>query len=299
MNNPLRYMDPSGEIFENSSGGSGEYPSGGGTLVYIAFVVVKNWGGDIVNWIGGLFGGGGGDKEKAPVRTEIKRSSGESFGQSLNVRFDTQGLFTSSKPVGGLSSVMKYVNAGMDFSRGTYDGVIAGGVDTIGFVKSLGTQQGWKNLGNGFVNMAQMSSFNTSGMLMRSEMGINITQTIENIPNMSAYDLGYGVGYGTEKALEFALTRNAGSFGLNTAKISNSIGRAAFNSRLIGGKSKMFGRGFLGSFGGKANGFFNRGANKSGRRMGWSHNNKTHYFQYRKGSKYGSDHGRYIFKYKY
>ncbi len=129
-------------------------------------------------------------------------------------------------------------------------------------------------------------------MIIPAEMAVTTVEYVNNIPNMSAYEMGYDLGFGLEKVGEFALTRNAGVFGVNVAKFG--LGEAAFHSSLIGGKSYLFGRGRLGSFGGKANGIFNRRS----KRFGWSYHEGVNYMQYRNGPTRGAYHYKPWFVYK-
>lgn len=54
------------------------------------------------------------------------------------------------------------------------------------------------------------------------------TQYVQNIPNMSAYEIGYGVGYGTEKLAEIWLTRRV-----------MPVSKAAFGYRTTPGASRF------------------------------------------------------------
>jgi hypothetical protein len=42
---------------------------------------------------------------------------------------------------------------------------------------------------------------------MRSQIAERSTDYIQNVPNMSAYEIGYDLGFGIEKGLEIAITR--------------------------------------------------------------------------------------------
>lgn len=85
--------------------------------------------------------------------------------------------------------------------------------------------------------------------------------------------------------------------GLSAISKSSIIGKFAFNNKIIGGTSSLFGRAKLGSFGGKMNGVLNR---NSQMRAGWSWDNatKTHMFQLRTGGTYGATHWSPFFTYK-
>ncbi|MBN7817460.1 hypothetical protein [Algoriphagus pacificus] len=101
-----------------------------------------------------------------------------------------------------------------EFGSGFVDG-FGGGVDsTVDFFKSLTTEQGWKDLGIGMVDFAMLGCQTCpQGMLMRSQLANNTYSYIQNIPNMTAYQMGYDFGFGSEKALEILATRKlVGSF---------------------------------------------------------------------------------------
>lgn len=42
---------------------------------------------------------------------------------------------------------------------------------------------------------------------MQVDMANTAINYVQNIPNMSAYEMGYDIGFGSEKALEIAVTR--------------------------------------------------------------------------------------------
>ncbi|WP_435899560.1 RHS repeat-associated core domain-containing protein [Schleiferia thermophila] len=94
------------------------------------------------------------------------------------------------------------------FGSGFVDGFGAGIGSTVDFFASLGTTQGWKDLGQGILDMAMLGCQTCpQGMMMRAQMADRIINYMQNIPNMSAYEMGYDLGFGTEKALEIAVTR--------------------------------------------------------------------------------------------
>jgi RHS repeat-associated protein len=114
------------------------------------------------------------------------------------------------------------------FWSGVGDGIVGGGESTIDFIKSLGTNQGWKDLGYGLMGVAQLA-----GTYGQVQAGMAVAQYVENIPNMSAYEMGYDLGYGTEKLAEsILLSKGAGAaarflnFGANGGYgVSMSLGR--------------------------------------------------------------------------
>ena len=152
------------------------------------------------------------------------------------------------------------------FGSGFVDGFGAGIGSTVDFFASLGTPQGWQDLGQGMMDFAMLGCQTCpQGMLMRAQMADQTINYVQNIPNMSAYEMGYDLGFGNEKLAEAVLISKGAGFGLNAARVG--FGQAAFESSLIGGRSALFGRARLGSFGGNANGLLNRGY----ARIGWSY----------------------------
>lgn len=54
--------------------------------------------------------------------------------------------------------------------------------------------------------------YSGEGMILRAQMAASISNYIDNIPNMSAYQVGYDLGFGAEKVAESVLlTRGAGA----------------------------------------------------------------------------------------
>jgi hypothetical protein len=94
------------------------------------------------------------------------------------------------------------------FGSGIVDGFGAGIGSTVDFFTSLGTKQGWKDLVQGMLDMAMfVDQTDLQGIMMRGQMIDRTINYMQNIPNMSAYEMGYDLGFGTEKALEIAVTR--------------------------------------------------------------------------------------------
>jgi len=119
---------------------------------------------------------------------------------------------------------------GDGFGSGLADGFGAGLASTANFVRSLGTAQGWRDLGQGVATMATLSCATCpEGVMMRTNMAIGSYSFAKNVPNMSAYEFGYGLGFGSEKMLEFAVTRGvysgAGVGFRNIRFLSNSTFR--------------------------------------------------------------------------
>jgi RHS repeat-associated core domain len=263
-NNPIKYVDPNGLCPNGCSESeqSGEpYRDGA--------VVQNKYGAS--QWSNGEW---------------KKISSSPMTGNSSNgIRIN--GFFG-----GGSNGFGNQANGG-GFGSGFVDGFGAGVGSTVDFFKSLGTAEGWQALGQGLVDSANLGCTTCpQGIIMRAQMADATANYVQNIPNMSSYQIGYDLGFGTEKLAEAVLISKGAGFGLNAARVG--FGQAAFESSLIGGRSALFGRARLGSFGGNANGLLNRGY----ARIGWSYSKGTHYFQPRFGPKFGAKHYTPWFKYK-
>ncbi|MFC3813335.1 RHS repeat domain-containing protein [Lacihabitans lacunae] len=102
----------------------------------------------------------------------------------------------------------RQVASAMPFNTAFGMGAYAGLEQTGQFLSSLTTTQGWKDLGEGFVNMAKMGSVtDPEGMMMRAETAMAVDAYANNIPNMTAGEVAYDLGYGSEKVAEAVLTR--------------------------------------------------------------------------------------------
>jgi hypothetical protein len=94
------------------------------------------------------------------------------------------------------------------FGSGFGDGFGAGFSSTVGFFKSLGTAQGWQAMGDGFYTVGMAACLICpEGSSTRTQMVTAPINYISNVPNMSAYEMGYDLGFGTEKGLELVITR--------------------------------------------------------------------------------------------
>jgi RHS repeat-associated protein len=99
-------------------------------------------------------------------------------------------------------------SSGGGFGSGFADGFGAGVGSTVDFFKSLGTAEGWQALGQGVVDFANLGCTTCpQGIIMRAQMADATANYVQNIPNMSSYQIGYDLGFGSEKALEIAITR--------------------------------------------------------------------------------------------
>lgn len=91
---------------------------------------------------------------------------------------------------------------------GIFDGFGAGFDTTVDFLKSLTTREGWNDFGHG-LNLAVLSC-NTcpEGIAIRNQLADQAYSFAKSIPNMSSYQLGYNLGFISEKAVEVLITRN-------------------------------------------------------------------------------------------
>ncbi|MGB5436845.1 MAG: hypothetical protein WBM98_13205, partial [Maribacter sp.] len=112
------------------------------------------------------------------------------------------------------------------FDSGFLDGFGAGFGSTVDFFSSLGTTQGWKDLGQGVLDFATfINPTSIEGLMMHAQVGDRSINYVQNIPNMSGYEVGYDFGFGTEKALEIAVTRGVytgAGFGVGSWRILSS-----------------------------------------------------------------------------
>ncbi len=104
---------------------------------------------------------------------------------------------------------------GAGFWKNLVGGVKDGGLETTGFVRGLGTTQGWKNLGNGLLDMAdRVNPISPTGIFKNIETGNAVANYVSNIPNMSKDQIGHDLGYGLEKTAEtVVLSKGAGMVG--------------------------------------------------------------------------------------
>jgi RHS repeat-associated protein len=104
---------------------------------------------------------------------------------------------------------------GAGFWKNLVGGVKDGGLETAGFVRSLGTTQGWKNLGNGLLDMAdRVNPISPTGISKNIETGNAAANYVSNIPNISKDQIGHDLGYGLEKTAEtVVLSKGAGMVG--------------------------------------------------------------------------------------
>lgn len=118
----------------------------------------------------------------------------------------------------------------MAFGMGAYAGL----QQTGQFISSLTTAQGWKDLGQGFVNMARMGNpADPDGIMMRAEMAMAVDAYAENIPDMTAGEVAYDLGYASEKVGEAVLTRKVIPVSKASLGLRRGLGDAARNTNMI------------------------------------------------------------------
>jgi RHS repeat-associated protein len=312
LNNPLRYTDPTGWefCFQNWNGfqaGAWDNPSN-------STVISLSGGGG-----GGNIGGGTkcGNQNELKWKLEELGKDIKGFFKRIELGASAEGLSIGNPGgVGGgggnggagsvyyMGSGGRQENAGSnwggsqdgntakDFVVGAKDGFVAGGKETWHFAKSLTSTQGWKNMGNGYITLCAIAS--PIPNYTQVQFSVSTQHFVNTLPDRNAYEWGYGIGYGGEKVVEFIITKKATAFAIDATRIG--FGGATFESSILGKSSFLFGRSKFGSFGGKANGIFNR----YWYRLGWSWDKatKTHNFQFRIGPKFGAVHYRPLLKYK-
>jgi len=242
LNNPLMYVDPSGEYAE-TAGDSSEF-EGAGWANAIANILsnfdsikgwVNGWWPDARNWIGSqaksvgdaiarpfretgrffkrLFGGG---RDRAPSPEvqmfEIPGNMSPSVPTNLFIFGPTGGggMNTGTNGIRGASGrINGLIYSAFAFQTGYIAGLVSGVNSTWDFIESLTTTQGWKGLGQGFMDLAAMGSTipTAEGMMLRAQLGQSIENYVTNIPNMSAYEIGQDLGFASEKVAEIAITR--------------------------------------------------------------------------------------------
>ncbi len=114
------------------------------------------------------------------------------------------------------------------FWSGFADGFGGGAMSTWNTIKGLATFDAntWKGLAQSTIDMASIVTMNPHGMMLANQYASSAISYAQNIPNMSSYEIGYGVGYGTEKITEVALLRY-GRIGFpKEGVLGLSIGRA-------------------------------------------------------------------------
>ncbi len=133
---------------------------------------------------------------------------------------------------GGLGINWKKLEDGFFlFDLGVKHGFGAGVDSTIGFVKSLGTAKGWEDLGQGIVDLGHFANqFSSEGTIMRAQMGESVSNYVTNIPNMSAYEVGYDIGFTSEKISEILITRRVAPLPKSFLGVRNAFNSSRFTT---------------------------------------------------------------------
>ncbi|WP_367916109.1 hypothetical protein [Leadbetterella sp. DM7] len=135
------------------------------------------------------------------------------------------------KTTGGITTrtVASGMPANIAFGMGVY-----GGLQQTGqFLGSLTTVEGWSDLGQGFVNMMQMTALNAQGTFMRVNMTMAIKDYTQHIPNMTVGEIAYDAGYGAEKVGEAMLARKVMPVSKASLGLRRGLGNASRNTNMI------------------------------------------------------------------
>jgi len=207
--------------------------------------------------------------------------SGANEGDIANPNGTQEYIFTNGEwtGVGGTLNEVSVTASSSEnqggFGSGFVDGFGAGIGSTVDFFASLGTAQGWQDLGQGMMDFAMLGCQTCpQGMMMRAQLAEQTANYVQNIPNMSAYEMGYDLGYGTEKVAESVLISKGAGFGLNVAKYG--LGEAMWQSSTFGRKSMLFGRYHSQFVPDGRRGILNTGMRKG---IGWSNHGNRHVFR--------------------
>lgn len=265
LNNPLMYTDPTGNMYD---GGGSETGGLSGTQQTIIGAVIASaasidwkpvgqwidtnatsvWR-DVTGAIDTLWEG-----VKGLFKAKVNRAAPIEYTFPSNLSSDP--LASSSASTGlnffgvtGSSGGLGIAGRLAMLDLGLKHGFAAGAQSSLDFVKSLGTAQGWKDMGQSFVNLAHIANQHSArGMMLRAQMAQSVSNYVTNIPNMTAYEVGYDVGYGTEKIVEgVVLSRGAGALasgirGVGSAAASNGIRSLGAAAKGFSKKTINFGR---------------------------------------------------------
>lgn len=249
LNNPLRYTDPSGEM-TNETGGAGSAlyiaAAAFASLVHSAkikpFKAIGNFGESIGNFFKGIFGG---NKKSLPqaVTNPTNLTSDPLAGTSANTPTELfGGSGTKSEGLGIKGWLGKHLTSALLFQMGGNQGFIAGAESSWAFIKSLGTAQGWKNVGNGLVQMGDFFNIHSmTGHIKRVQAAQSVFNYVSNIPNMNAYEIGHDIGFAFEKVVESVLlSKGVGAVG-NVAKsgLQSFRGVSVATNNVAGASSRI------------------------------------------------------------
>ena len=107
---------------------------------------------------------------------------------------------------------------GAGFWANVGNGIADGWESTKGFVKSLGSVEGWKNLSESLPN----SPMTPEKVQAMAQTGENIINGVQNIPIMTKDDWGHAVGFGLEKTVETVVATKGVGMVANAVKAAGS-----------------------------------------------------------------------------
>ena len=95
-------------------------------------------------------------------------------------------------------------------------------------------------MGNGFLDLVKRANPHSfEGRMMNAQLAQSIEQTISDLPNMSAYEIGYGVGYGAEKLVDtVALTKGVG-LATNAVKSAATASKVSKLGTVVNGEKAI------------------------------------------------------------
>lgn len=109
-------------------------------------------------------------------------------------------------------SIPKWLSAKGSFLKGAGSGILDGLKSTGNFVKGLGTTEGWQNLGNGLMDLADRANPESStGMMKNVQTVLAVSDYASNVPIISAEEIGHDVGFALEKVGETPLLSKGAS----------------------------------------------------------------------------------------
>jgi hypothetical protein len=253
-NNPLKYTDPSGNTAQDSWGEGNDWSFAGvltlAGAVYTAdwlwndvgvgnfldrnWIEVRDWAGGILSDIGDFFSGGDGPQVTEyvnPYNPNVDPLAGSSASVAQS---SFSGASTNTEGLGIMDSlIFKGVMLQLGSKHATeafFSDTVGGAADFISAFSMIKLrpelwQQEMSDMVNGLANTALMMTPDESGQTGFENM---TTAYVQNIPNMTAYEVGYDGTYAAWTVGSMVAPELGG-----VALASSSI-RGAFNS------SRMF-----------------------------------------------------------
>jgi RHS repeat-associated protein len=112
---------------------------------------------------------------------------------------------------------------GAGFWSNVWGGIKDGGGESLNFVKSLGTTQGWKNLGSGLLSLGDRANpTSVNGIIANAETAVKVGSYVKNIPNMTKDQIGHDLGYGLEKTGEAVVLSKGAGLALPAGAVSTA-----------------------------------------------------------------------------